>query len=87
MGDTVHWAKLRFTPQQARWVAGEIWHTDQRGSFQEDGSYLLEVPYTYTTELIMDILRHSNGVEVLEPEGLRQAVIDKVEETRGVYAN
>jgi predicted DNA-binding transcriptional regulator YafY len=38
------WAKLKFTPERARWVAGETWHPMQESSFEDDGSYVLSFP-------------------------------------------
>jgi predicted DNA-binding transcriptional regulator YafY len=73
-GAVVTWARLRFTPQRARWVSVEQWHPLQKARFLEDGHYLLELPYANPTELVMDILRHGSGVEVLEPAALRQMV-------------
>jgi predicted DNA-binding transcriptional regulator YafY len=75
-GDKVQWAKLRFTPEHARWVAAEQWHPRQRTSTDAGGRYLLELPYANPTELVMDILRHGAGVEVLGPPSLRAAVKD-----------
>jgi len=46
------WAILKFTPERARWVAGEHWHPHQRGSTQADGSYVLEIPYSDERELM-----------------------------------
>jgi predicted DNA-binding transcriptional regulator YafY len=66
-------AKLRFTPERARWVAGEVWHPQQKGAFEKDGSYVLEVPYHDDRELVMDVLRHGADVEVLGPLELRDA--------------
>jgi predicted DNA-binding transcriptional regulator YafY len=66
-------AKLRFTPERARWVAGEVWHPQQKGEFEKDGSYLLEVPYHDDRELVMDVLRHGADVEVVGPKELRDA--------------
>jgi len=77
-GDKVQWAKLRFTPEAARWVATEQWHPHQRASFDERNHYLLELPYANPTELVMDILRHGSNVEVLAPESLRRAVRDEM---------
>lgn len=65
------WAKLRFTPGRARWVATEEWHPKQRVAFEPDGSYVLEVPYSDDRELLSDILRHGPEVEVLAPKELR----------------
>ena len=77
-GREVQWATLRFTPERARWVAAESWHPQQRGRFADDGSYLLELPYTDPRELVMDILRHLPEVEVLEPASLAAAVVEKL---------
>lgn len=67
-------AKLRFTPERARWVAGETWHPQQKTTFDAEGYYLLEVPYREDQELVMDILKHGPDVEVLSPKGLREKV-------------
>jgi predicted DNA-binding transcriptional regulator YafY len=73
-GRRVTWAKLRFTPERARWVAQEQWHPKQKAHFDKDGSYLLEIPYSDSRELAMDILRQGAGVEVLAPVALRKEV-------------
>ena len=75
-GSKVEWAKLRFTPERARWVAHEQWHPRQRGSEEADGSYLLEIPYADDRELMMDILKYGPDVEVLSPSSLRARVQD-----------
>jgi predicted DNA-binding transcriptional regulator YafY len=73
-GDQVTWAKLRFSAERARWVGSEIWHPDQRGVFDPAGRYTLEVPYRDDRELLLEILKHGGGVEVLGPEELRTKV-------------
>lgn len=67
-------AKLRFTPERARWVAGEVWHPKQKSHFDDDGYYVLEFPYRDDRELVMDILKHGPEVEVLAPLALRTGV-------------
>ena len=57
-GEKVSWAKLRFTPERARWVSTEQWHPEQRSGFEADGFYWLEVQYSDDRELLMDILRN-----------------------------
>jgi predicted DNA-binding transcriptional regulator YafY len=84
-GQDVRWATLRFTAASARWVAAEQWHPRQRSSFAADGSYRLEVPYSNPTELVMDILRHGAGVEVLAPSELRQAVEQELARALAAY--
>jgi len=71
-------ARLRFTPQRARWVAEEQWHPQQQGQTLEGGSYELRIPYSDPRELVMDILKHGAEVEVLEPEALRKLVMEQL---------
>jgi predicted DNA-binding transcriptional regulator YafY len=63
-------AVLRFTRERARWVAEEVWHPEQQGTWLEDGSYELKIPYGDQRELVMDILRHGPHVLVIEPDSL-----------------
>lgn len=78
-GREVAWAKLRFSPLAARWVAAQTWHSKQRSAFEPDGSYLLEIPYADDRELVMDILKFGPDVEVLAPEALRARVVERLE--------
>ena len=73
-GQIVQWAKLRFSRERARWVSSESWHPEQRASLDDSGRYLLEIPYSDERELIMDVLRHGDAVEVLEPAALRDHI-------------
>ncbi len=77
-GKQVEWATLRFSPERARWVAAETWHPQQRGHWDAQGRWVLELPYADPRELVMDILRHVPEVEVLGPEGLREVVAQKL---------
>ncbi len=77
-GSDVSWAKLRFTPTRARWVAHEQWHPKQKGRSEPDGSYVLEVPFADPRELLMDVLKYGADVEVLGPASLRQALDEEV---------
>ena len=73
-GKAVQWARLRFTPERAKWVAAEVWHPKQRGAFDAEGHWLLELPYADPRELVMDILRHVPEVQVLGPVELTESV-------------
>ena len=80
-------AVLRFNPEIARWVSRETWHSQQRGEYDDSGNYLLRVPYSQDTELIMDILKYGPEVEVIEPAELRGRVKQRIEAMRRVYAD
>ncbi|MDO9567759.1 MAG: WYL domain-containing protein [Hydrogenophaga sp.] len=79
-GKAVQWASLRFTPERARWVAAEQWHPEQKGEWDAQGHWVLQIPYSDDRELVMDILRHTPEVEVLAPPALRAAVVKKMRE-------
>ena len=78
---------LRFEPVRARWVSRENWHPSQEGHFELDGAWILRVPFSDPRELIMDILRHGEDVQVLAPATLRQAVREQLTRAAARYAN
>jgi len=84
-GEPKHTAVLRFTPERARWVADEHWHPQQQSLVLEDGSYELRIPYSDPRELVMDILKHGADIEVISPEGLRNAVAEHLQNALGRY--
>jgi predicted DNA-binding transcriptional regulator YafY len=85
-GRDVKWAKLRFTPERARWVASRALALEtERREFEPDGSYLLEVPFSHPQELMMDILRHGAAVEVVGPASLRNKVAEEAKAIAGRY--
>lgn len=79
-GKAVQWATLRFSPERARWVAAEQWHPAQKGEWDREGRWLLQIPYSDDRELVMDILRHTPEVEVLAPAALRERVLGRMRE-------
>jgi predicted DNA-binding transcriptional regulator YafY len=84
-GQTVRWAKLKFTAERARWVSAERWHAQQRSRFEDDGRFVLEIPFSDDRELLMDILKYGRDVEVLAPAGLRQRVAEEVRALADFY--
>lgn len=77
-GKATQRAKLRFTPEHARWVSGEHWHGQQVGSFDKEGFFNLEFDYNQDPELVMDILKHGSGVEVIGPASLKKRIKDEL---------
>lgn len=83
-GESEMRAVLRFTPHIARWVADEQWHPQQQGRW-DGGHYELTLPYTQPTELVMEILKYGPDVEVIAPEALRRAVVQRLKAAVGRY--
>ena len=84
-GPAEHTARIRFTPEMSRWVAEEQWHPDQEGDFDEEGAWVLSLPFSSPRELVMDILRYGPEAEVLEPDFLRDAVRQAAADTATRY--
>jgi len=78
-------ALLKFTPHRARWVSREQWHAEQKAYFDGEGFYFLEIPYSHSAELLMDILKYGADVEVIKPMALRDQVINEVKRLTGLY--
>ncbi|QWD20217.1 WYL domain-containing protein [Polynucleobacter paneuropaeus] len=84
-GKATQKAKLRFTPERARWVSGETWHGQQVSSYDKDGYYILEFDYNQDLELVMEILKHGSSVEVLGPATLKKRVIEELAKSLNNY--
>lgn len=84
-GKATQRAKLKFTPEKARWVSGETWHGQQIATYDKDGNYILEFDYNQDPELVMEILKHGSGVEVLAPATLKKRVIDELKKSLAQY--
>ncbi len=86
-GKKIRKAILRFTPSRARWVSVEEWHPEQESRFDKQGHYVLTVPYSDDTELVMDVLRYGSDVEVLRPKDLRKKIRERAAMTHALYCD
>ena len=84
-GKATQRAKLRFTPERARWVSGETWHGQQIGTFDKEGYYMLEFDYAQDPELVMEILKHGSEVEVIAPPSLRKRIKEELTKSLSNY--
>lgn len=84
-GKEVQWAVLHFTPERARWVSTERWHSKQKGQFLSDGTYELRIPFSDARELSMDILKHGREVKVVEPAALVKSIRETLNQMQMLY--
>jgi predicted DNA-binding transcriptional regulator YafY len=84
-GKSTQKARLRFSPERARWVSAETWHKHQKAGFDEDGYYVLEFEYNQDPELVMDILKHGSEVEVIAPTSLKKRIKEELQKTLQKY--
>ncbi len=77
--------KLKFDPEIARIMEETVWHSSQVVERQKDGSVIMTLRVTVTDELCFWILSWGEKVEVLEPEELRQDIIETAKAMLDVY--
>jgi predicted DNA-binding transcriptional regulator YafY len=85
-GSRLRWATLVFNPEAAQWVANEEWHPQQKSRWLADGCYELQVPYSETTELAMDVLRHGDSVRVTGDRAMVAAIARGLSSAAALYA-
>lgn len=78
-------AVLKFSATRSRWIVKEQWHPEQVLETHKDGGCTLRIPYRESPELVMDILRHGDQVEVLEPAELRAEVAAALRAAAAIY--
>jgi predicted DNA-binding transcriptional regulator YafY len=84
-GKTIKQVTLRFSPLKARWISGQIWHKDQKAKLLKDGSLELTFPVANYGEIMMEILRHGSGVEVIKPKSLRELIKTEARKIAKIY--
>ncbi len=84
-GKERRWATLRFDRTASLWAGRELWHPEQEGRWLDDGRYELRLPYMDETELVMDILRQGEQVEVVQPAALKRAVRLRLQAALALY--
>lgn len=78
-------AELIFKQPAARWVADEQWHPLQQGEWIDGDRYRLTLPFSDSRELVMDILKYGEDIEVLAPDFLRTQVARKIDAMQKIY--
>jgi predicted DNA-binding transcriptional regulator YafY len=84
-GKSIREVTLRFSPLKSRWIAGQIWHKDQKGTFLKDGSLELSFPVASFAEISMEILKHGAGVQVIKPNVLREIIKEEAKKIAKIY--
>ncbi len=84
-GKSINQVTLRFSPLKSRWIAGQIWHKDQKVKYLQDGSLELTFPVANFAEITMEILKHGAGVEVIKPKALRDIIKEEAKKIAKIY--
>jgi proteasome accessory factor B len=78
--------KVRFSATVARHVEESRWHQSQKLTREKDGSLIAAFDLDTIEEIKQWVLSFGQNAEVLEPEELRNAIIEEVESLRRQYA-
>jgi len=84
-GKSINQVTLRFSPLKSKWIAGQIWHKDQKVKYLKDGSLELIFPVANFSEITMEILKHGSGVEVIKPKSLRDRIKEEAKKILSIY--
>lgn len=84
-GSAVETVTLRFSQEKTRWVKGQVWHRDQQERMLKDGSMELSFPVADFSEIVMEVLRHGSGIEVIRPKSLRKIIAQEAHRIARLY--
>jgi len=78
---------LRFSPGKAKWVKGQIWHKNQTVKELKDGSIELSFQVADFSEVMREVLRYGDGVEVISPKDLRDLIKTEAANIVRIYSD
>ncbi len=76
---------LRFAPQKAGWIKGQLWHKKQEVRQFKDGSLELSFPVAEFLEIKQEVLKHGSGVKVIMPEKLAEDIRNEAKKILEIY--
>ena len=84
-GSEVVEVAIRFDPHQARYIRERRWHETQRIEEQPDGGLILRFQSSGLGEVKRWVMQYGGNAEVLEPQGLREAIAEEVRRASSIY--
>jgi predicted DNA-binding transcriptional regulator YafY len=79
--------KLWVSPFSAGYVKTQPFHATQKVVKENSKGIEVELQVGITIELVMDVLSFGSNIKVLEPELLKQEIVEKLTETIHLYKN
>lgn len=84
MGDELT-CKIWFSSDQARYIKERRWSPNQKITIQKDGSIILKMTTSGLWDVKRWVMMYGSEAEVLEPEALRQAIVDDLATMQARY--
>lgn len=77
--------RIRVRAPRARWACEKPFHPQQRVSPQADGSVILDIERAWDDEMVPQLLGLADMVEVLEPEDIRDRLLEAAQRIAALY--
>jgi predicted DNA-binding transcriptional regulator YafY len=77
--------RIRVQAARARWACEKPFHPGQKVSPQADGSVILDIERAWDDEMVPQLLGLADMVEVLEPEDIRDRLLETAQRIAGMY--
>jgi len=85
-GDGDYHVRVHFSPVVARYVSEASWHASQKLHPQRDGSLIAEFDLDSLEEIQRWLLSFGKHAKVLEPEELRERMLEEIKEMVSIYS-
>ena len=77
--------RIRVRPERARWACEKPFHPQQRVTHEADGGVILDIPRCWDDEMVPQLLGLADMVEVLEPEDVRDRLLETAQRIAALY--
>jgi predicted DNA-binding transcriptional regulator YafY len=77
--------RIRVQAARARWACEKPFHPGQKVSPQADGSVILDIERAWDDEMVPQLLGLADMVEVLEPEDVRDRILETAQRIAAMY--
>jgi predicted DNA-binding transcriptional regulator YafY len=77
--------RIRVQAARAHWACERPFHPGQKVSPQADGSVILDIERAWDDEMVPQLLGLADMVEVLEPEDIRDRLLETAQRIAGMY--
>jgi len=77
--------RIRVRPERARWACEKPFHPGQKVERQADGGVILDISRCWDDEMIPQLLGLADMVEVLEPEDVRDRLLETATRIASLY--
>jgi predicted DNA-binding transcriptional regulator YafY len=76
---------LKFSPSISNWINEQVWHPNQKVTFENDGSLIMKFPVADIFELKRMVLSHGSDIKVISPNHLANEIKKEINKMSDIY--